>query len=265
MDAQLPAVGPHSPVAERPLAHRFDTVIAHHWRLFRATRRGCHVTVVMGFARGRGPRRAGSRLLDSQQPDESHTARFARPNACHSSAGRPGTRSRHYCAEGRALAAALTRAASRAGGRSPARSPSDHAGRPHSGCPMQDSKPPCHLLPRLCPRRPPLRRSPRGSHHLRLLPPRPPKRLRRRRPPNGRRRKLKPTTRPRASRNWSGHGPIPWRIATRFSSGAAAAGPTGSRWTSSPRPRSSSRRRGSFCLPPPARSSAHLKRKARSR
>jgi hypothetical protein len=78
---------------------------------------------------GRSPRRAGSGVLGSQQPDESHTARFARPNACHSSAGRPGNRSRHYCAEGRALVAALTRAASRAGGRSPARS----AGRPHSG------------------------------------------------------------------------------------------------------------------------------------
>ena len=48
-------------------------------------------------------------------------------------AGRPGTRSRHYCAESRALASALTRAASRAGGRSPARSPSDRAARSHSG------------------------------------------------------------------------------------------------------------------------------------
>ena len=46
----------------------------------------------------------------------------------------------------------------------------------------------------------------------------------------------------------SAPGPIPRRIASNCSNGAAAAGPIGSRWTSSPRPRSSSRRRGCRCL-----------------
>ena len=98
-----------------------------------------------------------------------------------------------------------------------------------------------------------------------LLLRRSPKRPCRRPRPDGRRRKSRAYMRPRASRSWSGHGPIPRRIATNFSSEAAAAGPTGSRWTSSLRPRLSSRRRRSFCLPPPARSRAHLKRKGRSR
>ena len=87
---------------------------------------------------------------------------------------------------------------------------------PQTPAPAPEAGQPPRLLPRLCPRRPPFRRPPRGSHHLRLLPRRPPKRLCRRQPPNGRRRKPKPTKRPRASRNWSGHGPIPWRIAKIF-------------------------------------------------
>ena len=53
---------------------------------------------------------------------------------------------------------------------------------------MRGSKPPRCQLQRLPPRSPPLRRSPRGSHDLRLLPPGPPKRLCRRQPSNGRRR-----------------------------------------------------------------------------
>ena len=66
----------------------------------------------MGFARGRRPRRDRSRLLDSQQPDECHTPRFARPSACRSRAGaacscagRQGTRARipPCCAGSRAL------------------------------------------------------------------------------------------------------------------------------------------------------------------
>jgi hypothetical protein len=90
----------------------------------------------MGFAGGRRPRRDRSRLLDSQQPDECHTPRFARPTACDSRAGRPGTRalvsSCPYCAERRAL----TCAAGRAAGRSPARSRpacSGRAARSNSG------------------------------------------------------------------------------------------------------------------------------------
>ena len=98
----------------------------------------------------------------------------------------------------------------------------------------------------------------------RLLPLRPPKRPCRRPRPDGRGRSPG-RIRAQASRSWSGPGPIPRGIASGFSSGAAAAGPIGSRWTSSPRPRLSSRRRGSFCLPPSAGSTAHLKRKARSR
>ena len=68
----------------------------------------------MGFARGRRPRRDRSPLLDNQQPDERHTARFVRPNACRSRAG-----SRPYCAERRAVASALTPRC--AGCRNPAR------------------------------------------------------------------------------------------------------------------------------------------------
>ena len=92
--------------------------------------------------------------------------------------------------------------------------------------PMQDSKPPRRLLPRRPPRPPRLRR--------------PPKRPCRRPRPDGRRRKSRAYMRPRASRSWSGPGPIPRRIASGYFSGAAAAGPIASRWTSSPRPRSSS-------------------------
>ena len=49
---------------------RFDSGvgIAHHWRLFRATRRGCPVALVMGFARLRRPRRdRGEQVLHGQQ------------------------------------------------------------------------------------------------------------------------------------------------------------------------------------------------------
>ena len=76
------------------------------------------------------------------------------------------------------------------------------------------------------------------------------------------RRKSRAYMRPRASRSWSGPGPIPRRIVSGSSSGAAAAGPIGSRWTSSPRPRLSSCRRKSFSLPPSAGSTAHPKWKA---
>ncbi len=79
------------------------------------------------------------------------------------------------------------------------------------------------LLPRRLSRRPRLRRSP--------------KRPCRRPRPDGRRRKSRAFMRPRASRSWSGPGPIPLRIASGYSSGAATAGPIASRWTSSPRPR----------------------------
>jgi hypothetical protein len=127
---------------------------------------------------------------------------------------------------------------------------------------LNHSKPP-RRRPRRPPRRPRLR--PSSPRNLRLLPlrwPNHPCRLPR---PDGRRRKSRAYMRPRAWRSWSGPGLIPRRIASGFSSGAAAAGPIGSRWTSSPRPRLSSRRRGSFCLPRPAASMARLTWKARSR
>ena len=89
--------------------------------------------------------------------------------------------------------------------------------------------PPSRETPRL---RQSLRRSPR----LRPSPKRPCRRPR----PAGRRRKFRTYMRPRASRSWSGPGPIPRRIAGGCSSGAAAAGRIASRWTSSPRPRLSS-------------------------
>ena len=127
--------------------------------------------------------------------------------------------------------------------------------------PMQDSKPP--RRPLRPPRRPRLR--PSSPRSLRLLPLRWPNHPCRRPRPDGRRRKSRAYMRPRASRSWSGPGPIPRRIASGSSSGAAAAGPIGSRWTSSPRPRLSSRRRRSFSLPRSAGSTAHPKRKARSR
>ena len=83
--------------------------------------------------------------------------------------------------------------------------------------------------------------------------------------PDGRRSKSRAYLRPRTSRSWSGPGPIPRGIAIGCSSGAAAAGPFANQWTSSPRPLLSSRRRRSFCLPPPAGLIARLKRTARSR
>ena len=129
--------------------------------------------------------------------------------------------------------------------------------------PMQDSKP-AHR-----PRRPPKsrrrRRSSRRNLRPRLLGLRSPKRRCRRPRPDGRRRKSLAYMRPRASRSWSGPGPIPQRIASASSSGAAAAGPIGSRWTSSPRPRLSSRRRKSFSLPPSAGLTAQRKWRACSR
>ena len=113
--------------------------------------------------------------------------------------------------------------------------------------PMQDSKPPRRLLPR---RQLPLRRPMQNSKPPRRLLPRrpprppqlhrPPKRPCRRPRPDGRRRKSRAYMRPRASSSWSGPGPIPRRIASGYFSGTAAAGPIASRWTSSPRPRSSS-------------------------
>ena len=101
--------------------------------------------------------------------------------------------------------------------------------------PTEDSKPSPRLLPRPppCALAPPVVAQEPSPRVLPLRWPNHPYRLPR---PDGRRRKSRAYMRPRASRNWSGHGPIPRRIATSFSSGAAAAGPTGSRWTSSPRP-----------------------------
>ena len=128
--------------------------------------------------------------------------------------------------------------------------------------PMQDSKPP-RRRPRRPPRRPRLR--PSSPRSLRLLPLRWPNRPCRLPRPDGRRRKSRAYMRPRALRSWSGPGPIPRRIASGSSSGAAAAGPIGSRWTSSPRPRLSSPPSGSFSLPRSAGSRAHPKWKARSR
>ena len=199
----------------------------------------------MGFARGCRPRRDRSALLDGRQPNQRHSPRLARADsgrsraggraACSSCAGRAGTRA---CAPGCA------------GGRSSARSLTNRAPLLLRR-PMQDSKPPRRLQPRRPPRRLRLRRSPK----------RPCRRPRQ----DVRRRKSRASMRPTASRSWSGPGLTPRRIASGYSSGAAAAGPIASRWTSSPRPRLSSRRRRSCCLPPPARSRAHLKRKGRSR
>ena len=166
------------------------------------------------------------------------------------------------CAEtSRPPAAALTCASDYAGGCGP---PARSAAAPPAPTPAPDAgqQPPRRLLPPRPPRRPRLRRV---AQEPSPPPLRPPKRPYRRPRPDGRRRKSRTYMRPRASRSWSGPGPIPRRIASDSFSGAAAAGPFASRWTSSPRPRSSSRRRRSFCLPPPARSMARLKRKAGSR
>jgi hypothetical protein len=78
--------------------------------------KGIHVALVMGFARERRPSCDRGRLLDSPQPDECHTARVVRPNACGARAG-----SRPYWAERRAVASPLTRAPRCAGCRRPAR------------------------------------------------------------------------------------------------------------------------------------------------
>ena len=182
----------------------------------------------------------------------------ATPGLAGRHAGRTCARSRLDCAERRALGSVLTFAPGRAGGGSPAAL--------RLRRPMQDSKPPRRpLRPRRPPKSPRLPRSSRRSLRPRLLPLRPPKRRCRRPRPDGRRRKSRAYMRPRASRSWSGPGPIPQRIASGSSSGAAAAGPIGSRWTSSPRPRLSSRRRRSFSLPPSAGLRAHPKWKACSR
>ena len=185
-------------------------------------------------------------------------------------AGRPGTRAlvgcRPCCAE-RALASALTCAPGRAGGRSPARSRLACSGR----AARSNSGPRWRTASRLiaCSRAVPhdaLRSARRRAGTFAAACSRSARRSARRRPrPDGRRRKSRAYMRPRASRSWSGPGPIPRRIASGFSSGAAAAGPIGSRWTSSPRPRLSSRRKRSFCLPPPARSTVRLKWKGHSR
>ena len=63
---------------------------------------------------------------------------------------------------------------------------------------------------------PSLRPSSRRNLRLRLLPLRSPKRPCRRPRPDGRRRKSRAYMRPRASRSWSGHGPIPRRIASKL-------------------------------------------------
>ena len=125
--------------------------------------------------------------------------------------------------------------------------------------PMHGNRPPRRLLrPRRPPKSPRLRRSSRRSLRPRLLPLPWPNHPCRRPRPDGSRRKSRAYMRPRASRSWSGPGPIPQRIASASSSGAAAAGPIGSRWTSSPRPRLSNCRRKSFSLPPSAGSTAQL-------
>ena len=134
--------------------------------------------------------------------------------------------------------------------------------RPIAGPAQQPRRP---LRPRRPPKSPRLRPSSRRSLRPRLLPLRWPKHRCRRPRPDGSRRKSRAYMRPRASRSWSGPGPIPQRIASASSSGAAAAGPIGSRWTSSPRPRLSSRRRKSFSLPPSAGLTVQRKWKACSR
>jgi hypothetical protein len=84
------------------------------------------------------------------------------------------------------------------------------------------------LLPHRPRRRPRLRPSSRKSLRPRPLPLRSlTHRCRRPRPEERRHRKPRAYMRPRASRSWSGPGPIPRRIASGFSSGAAAAGPFG--------------------------------------
>ena len=76
--------------------------------------------------------------------------------------------------------------------------------------------------PRRPPKSPRLRPSSRRNLRPRLLPLRSPKRPCRRPRPDGRRQKSQAYMRPRASRSWSGPGPIPQRIASGSSSGAAA-------------------------------------------
>ena len=192
-------------------------------------------------------RRDRSRLLD--RPDE-------RP-----SPGLAGHYASRACALSRlllrrtprrALGSVLTFAPGRAGGGSPVRSrrPAPDAGQQATSHPLRPRRPP---------RSPRLRQSSRRSLRPRLLRLRLPKRPCRRPRPDGRAAGSRGRyTLPRALRSWSGPGPIPQRIASASSSDAAAAGPIGSRWTSSPRPRLSSRRRKSFSLPPSAGSRAHL-------
>ena len=81
----------------------------------------------MGFARGRRPRRNRSPLLDSRQPDECPTPRFARPNSCRSRAGSGAACSSTGRAGNRALTSARTCAPGRAGGCGAARSLSDRS------------------------------------------------------------------------------------------------------------------------------------------
>ena len=202
---------------------------------------------------GRRPRRDRSRLLVSQQPDERHTLCFARSSACRSRAG--SARAVCSCA-GRREARSSPPAPARSKPRpspppSPAPPAAQEAATPRSRSDpgsrsarrplplrrlMRGSKLLRRPLPRRLPRNPSLRPLSRRSPRLRLLlPPLSPKRLCRRPRPEARSRKPKATTRPRASHSWSGHGPIPLTIATSFSSGAAAAGPSVSPWTSSPR------------------------------
>ena len=171
--------------------------LSHHCRrYFRVKGRRRHVALVVGFARGRRPCRDRSCLLDSQQPDECRTARFASPSARHPRAG-----SRPYCAERRALAAAaLTCAPARSG----------CAARSNSGarCRTAGGLAPCSRpVPRDAPG---CRRSSRRSLRPRLLPDRSLTRPYRRPRRDGRRsRKSRTYMRPRASRSWSGPGPIP--------------------------------------------------------
>ena len=175
------------------------------------------------------------------------TPGFARPNACRSRAGsagaacsftgRQGTRPRAGLRPNCAGTAPSLRSHLRPRPRSRPQPRPLRRRRPLlTRRPMQDSKPP--RRPRRPPRSPRLPPSSRRS--LRLLPLRWPNHPCRRPRPDGRRRKSRAYMRPRALRSWSGPGPIPRRIASGSSSGAAAAGPIGSRWTSSPRPRLSS-------------------------
>ena len=103
--------------------------------------------------------------------------------------------------------------------------------------PMQDSKPPRRpLRPRRPPKSPRLPQSSRRSLRPRLLRLRPPKRRCPHPRPDGRRRKIAACA-GQSLAQLVGTWPAPRRIASGSSSGAAAAGPIGSRWTSSPRPR----------------------------